>query len=65
MDDDAGAQAPQLLWINWSAQVVSFHQEEGFEVVTFPSHDATPALDGLSAVKCWRRCGINNSHLIV
>ena len=25
MDDDAGAQAPQLLWINWTDQVVSFH----------------------------------------
>lgn len=37
--DDAGAQAPKLLWINWTAQVVSFHQEEGFEAVTFPNHD--------------------------
>ena len=37
--DDAGAQAPQLLWINWTAHVVSFHQEEGFETVTFPDHD--------------------------
>ena len=38
--DDAGAQVSQVLWINWSAQVVSFHQEEGFETVTFPDHDA-------------------------
>ena len=38
--DDAGAQAPQqLLWINWTDHVVSFHQEEGFETVTFPDHD--------------------------
>ena len=36
MDDDAGAQAPQLLWINWTDQVVSFHPEEGFEPVAFP-----------------------------
>lgn len=40
MDDDAGAQAPQLLWINWTDQVVSFHPEEGFEPVAFPDHDA-------------------------
>ena len=40
MDDDAGAQAPQLLWINWTDQVVSFHPEEGFETVAFPDHDA-------------------------
>ena len=29
MDDDAGAQAPQLLWINWTDQVVSFHRRRG------------------------------------
>ena len=40
MDDDAGAQAPQLLWINWTDQVVSFHPEDGFETVEFPDHDA-------------------------
>ena len=40
MDDDAGAQAPQLLWINWTDQVVSFHREEGLEPVAFPDHDA-------------------------
>ena len=40
MDDDAGAQAPQLLWINWTEQVVSFHPEDGFEAVEFPDHDA-------------------------
>lgn len=40
MDDDAGAQAPQLLWINWTDQVVSFHSEEGFDPVEFPDHDA-------------------------
>ena len=45
MDDDAGAQAAQLLWINWTNQVVSFHSEEGFEPVAFPDHDA-----------CWRMC---------
>ena len=39
MDDDPDAQIPQLLWINWTAHVVSFHQEEGFETVTFPDHD--------------------------
>lgn len=40
MDDDAGAQAAQLLWINWTNQVVSFHSEEGFDPVAFPDHDA-------------------------
>ena len=39
MDDDAGEQAPQMLWINWTEQVVSFHPEDGFEVVEFPDHD--------------------------
>lgn len=38
--DDAGEQVPQTLWIDWPAQVVSFHQEEGFEKVTFPDHEA-------------------------
>ena len=33
MDDDAGAQAPQLLWINWTDQVVSFHSEEGLSLI--------------------------------
>ena len=46
--DDAGAQAPQLLWINWTAHVVSFHQEEGFETVTFPDHDTMLAYVFLS-----------------
>ena len=40
MDDDAGAQAPQLRWINWTDQVVSFHPAEGFEPVGCPYHDA-------------------------
>ena len=40
MDDDAGAQAPQLLWINWTDQVLSFHREEGHAPVAFPDHDA-------------------------
>ena len=40
MDDDPDAQIPQLLWINWTEQVVSFHPEDGFEAVEFPDHDA-------------------------
>ena len=43
MDDDAGAQAPQLLWINWTDQVVSVHPEEGCEPGAFPGHDAVLA----------------------
>lgn len=39
MDNDAGTQVPQLLWINCTDQVVSFHREAGFELVTFPDHD--------------------------
>ena len=40
MDDDAGAQAPQLLWINWTEQVVSFHPEDGVGTGEFPDHDS-------------------------
>ena len=40
MDDDPDAQIPQLLWINWTEQVVSFHPEDGLETVEFPDHDA-------------------------
>ena len=45
MDDDAGAQAPQLLWINWTDQVVSFHSEEG--LIRWRSPTTTP---------CWHMC---------
>ena len=51
MDDDAGAQAPQLLWINWTDQVVSFHSEEGFEPVAFPDHDAMLAYGMTMAIR--------------
>ena len=27
MDDDPDAQIPQLLWINWTEHIVSFHLE--------------------------------------
>ena len=40
MDDDPDAQIPQLLWINWTEHIVSFHLEDGFEAVEFPDHDA-------------------------
>ena len=64
MDDDAGAQAAQLLWINWTNQVVSFHSEEGFEPVAFPDRDAMLAYvfqktsNGfrIQGEAVWKRC---------
>ena len=43
MDDDANAQAPRLLWINWTTKVVSFHRVEGFEPMAFPNRNSMMA----------------------
>lgn len=31
---------PALLWVDEEGKVVSFHQEEGFRPLSFPSRDA-------------------------
>ena len=40
MEDDTGAQAPQAIWINWTEQILSFHEEDGYERLEFPSNEA-------------------------
>lgn len=39
MEDGIGAQTLPLLWINWMEQVVSFHEEDGYERLEFPSDE--------------------------
>lgn len=42
MGEEAGAQSPHLLWVNWKDHILSFRKaEEGeFEVLEFPSQQA-------------------------
>lgn len=40
MANDADVQVPQMLWINWAINVVSFHPEDGFDSMEFQDHDA-------------------------
>ena len=40
MTDGADVQVPQMLWINWAINVVSFHPEDGFELVKFQDREA-------------------------
>ena len=39
MDDDTGAQALPTLWVNWTEHIVSFHEEAGYEPLTFSSEE--------------------------
>lgn len=38
MEDDTGVGAPQAIWINWKEQILSFHWEEGYERLEFPTN---------------------------
>lgn len=37
MDDSAGIQELQALWVNWAEHIVSFHEEAGYERLEFSS----------------------------
>lgn len=37
MDDDTGSQTRPSLWIDWVGHIVSFHPEEGYQRLEFPS----------------------------
>ncbi len=39
MDDDAETQGLPWLWINWRDQIVSFHEEAGYEKLEFSSNE--------------------------
>lgn len=40
MEDATVAGAPQVLWIHWTARILSFHQADGFEALVFPNNEA-------------------------
>ena len=37
MDDGTGLQQSSPLWIDWAGRIVSFHEEDGYERLEFPS----------------------------
>ena len=37
MEDGTGTQPLLWLWIDWTEQIVSFHEEAGYEKLTFSS----------------------------
>lgn len=37
MEDDTAAQMPEALWIDRREQIISFHEEAGYERLEFPS----------------------------
>lgn len=37
MDDGIQAQGPHWIWIHWADRIVSFHPEDGYERLEFPS----------------------------
>lgn len=40
MDDDTGQMHGYPLWILWVDRILSFHEEEGFERLEFPSKES-------------------------